>query len=326
MKVSVLMPVYNAEAYLAEAIDSIISQSFTDWELILVNDGSTDRSEEIILSYKDPRIRYSQNTENRGIIYTRNLMIEMAQGEYIAFLDSDDISHPDRLIKQVSFLDSNLDYALCGTWGIMIDKNGSRIRKINMPSSNEEIKSSLLFINTFVQSSIMVRKDILIKHSYDKNYPVAEDYELWCRLSKLYKLNNLPILLTKYRWHGDNISQSKKEQMDSLVKEIYKRELNYIGIEATNEELAIHAAIKDRTILDISAITYLADLKVWFNKLVSYAIDSKSYNRDIIVATIAFRWIFACKEWLVPAKALSLPISLNIKQYRILFKMLRQRI
>ncbi|MBK5720417.1 glycosyltransferase [Dysgonomonas sp. Marseille-P4677] len=326
MKVSVLMPVYNAEAYLAQAIDSIISQTFTEWELILVNDGSTDKSEEIILSYSDSRIRYSKNSENKGIIYTRNLMIEMSLGEYIAFLDSDDISLPTRLEQQITFLDNNPDYALCGTWSIMSDKDGRKIRKINMPSSNEDIKCSLLFINTFVQSSIMIRKEILIQHSYNKNFPVAEDYELWCRLSRLYKLKNLPIHLTQYRWHGDNISQSKKTLMDNLVKDIYRRELNYIGINPTNEELLLHAAIKDKTIVDISTEEYLKALKLWLIKLANHADENKAYNRDIFISTLVFRWIFACKEWQTPIKALSLPISLNIKQYRILFKMLRQRI
>lgn len=326
MKVSVLMPVYNAEAYLAEAIDSIISQTFTEWELILVNDGSTDKSEEIILSYSDTRIRYSKNVENKGIIYTRNLMIEMASAEYIAFLDSDDISMPDRLNQQVSFLENNPDYALCGTWSIMTNKDGKQIRKINMPSCYEDIKCSLLFVNTFVQSSMMIRKEILVKHPYDKGYPVAEDYELWCRLSRLYKLKNLPVHLTKYRWHGDNISQSKKEQMDSLVKGIYKRELNVIGIKPTDEELSLHAAIKDRTIIKQPTKAYLKGLRVWLRKLANSETSKEIYNRDAFISTIAFRWIFACKEWQVPAKALLLPISLNLKQYRILLNMLRQRI
>lgn len=326
MKVSVLMPVYNAKAYLAEAIDSIISQTFTDWELILVNDGSTDKSEEIILSYSDKRIKYLKNSENKGIIYTRNLMIEIAEGEYIAFLDSDDISMPDRLNEQVSFFENNSDYALCGTWSTMIDKDGKQIRKINMPSSYEDIRCSLLFINTFVQSSIMIRREVLVKYPYDKNYPVAEDYELWCRLSRLHKLKNLPVHLTKYRWHGNNISESRKAQMDSLVKDIYKRELSFIGVNPSDEELSLHAAIKDRTAINLPTKTYLKALSTWLRNLANCSINEEIYNRDTFIATIAFRWIFACKEWQIPSKALSMPISLSLKQYQILFKMLLQRI
>lgn len=326
MKVSVLMPVYNTERYLALAIDSIISQTFTDWELIIVNDGSTDKSEEIVLSYTDTRIRYIRNAENKGIIYTRNMMIEMALGTYIAFLDSDDISDASRLEYQVKFLDNHPEYALCGTWGVMIDDNGQQIGKINMPSSDEEIRCSLLFVNTFIQSSIMIRREVLISHPYDKAYPVAEDYELWCRLSHLYKLKNIPIQLTQYRWHGNNISKSKKELMASLVNSIYKKELSYLGINVTEHQIELHAAIKDKEVVKIPANLYFEELRTWLKQIAQEGSKNKIYNKNTLRATIVFRWIFACKEWKMWKKCIPFPIRLNMKEYRILLKMLSQRI
>ena len=222
-KVSVLMPVYNAEKYLSFAIESIITQTYTDWELVLINDGSTDKSEKIALSYADDRIRYYKNEENKGLIYTRNRMIELAKGEYLAFLDSDDLSLPLRLSKQVAFLDNNPAYALCGTWSKMIDGENREIKKINISVSDDEIKCSLLFANAFVQSSIMIRRQVLAANPYDKNYPLAEDYELWSRLSHSYKLKNIPEHLTLYRWHGNNISKERKEHLNHLVNNILKR-------------------------------------------------------------------------------------------------------
>lgn len=320
------MPVYNAEKYLSLAIDSIINQSFTDWELILVNDGSTDNSEQIALAYTDQRIKYLKNEGNKGLIYTRNLMIEQASGEYIAFLDSDDISMPERLTQQVLFLDKNTDYGLCGTWCTMIDEMGKKMKRINMSVSSDEIKCSLLFTNTFVQSSIMIRRDILIRNPYDKEYPLAEDYELWCRLSQLYKMQNLPQHLTLYRWHSSNISKSKKEQLDSLVDKISKRELRNIGIDASDYELSIHSSIRDKNIVNLPHNVYLKELRLWLHKVAEYGIRSEEYNKDTFLATIAFRWIFACKEQKLYLKALSLPVGLSLKGYLILSNMLRKRI
>lgn len=321
------MPVYNAGKYISEAINSILAQTYNDWELIIVNDGSSDNSEEIILSYAaDPRIKYSTNAHNKGLIYTRNRMIEMAEGEYIAFLDSDDISMPDRLRLQVDFLDNNKDYALCGTWGETINANNEVINKIHLPVRDEDIKSSLLFISTFIQSSIMICKQILIENPYDIRYPLAEDYELWCRLSKKYKLKNIPEHLTKYRWHESNISKSKKEHLDSLVKEIYKRELSYMGVEATDEELHIHSAIRDKTIQNISDKDYFRQLGYWLRKIAKAASSSPDYNHNTLVATIAFRWIFACISRKKYFKAASIPVSLNIKSVCSLIRMLRERL
>lgn len=320
------MPVYNAEKYLSLAIDSIINQLFADWELILVNDGSTDSSEQIALTYTDHRIKYSKNEENKGLIYTRNLMIEQASGEYIAFLDSDDISMPERLTQQVLFLDKNADYGLCGTWCTMIDETGKKMKQINMSVSSDEIKCNLLFANTFVQSSIMIRRDILIRNPYDKEYPLAEDYELWCRLSQLYKMQNLPQHLTLYRWHSCNISKSKKEQLDSLVDKISKRELKNINIDASDYELSIHSSIRDKNIVNLPHNVYLKELRLWLHKVAEYGIQSEKYNKDTLLATIAFRWIFACKERKLYLKALSLPVGLTLQGYLILSNMLRKRI
>ena len=327
VKVSVLMPVYNAELYLAEAIESILSQNYEDWELIILNDGSTDRSEEIVLSYQDDRIKYAKNTENRGLIYTRNKLIESATGEYIAFLDSDDISYAERLSTQVMFLDNNPDYGVCGTWAYMIDDEGKVIQKMNLPSDYEYIRCTLLFNNVFTQSSIMIRRQILLLHSYSDHFDLAEDYDLWCRLSSVCKVKNLPEHLTKYRWHETNISKSKKDRLEELVRIIYRRELGNIGIVPTERELSIHSAIRDKSVLDNTDFdSFLKELREWLRKLCDAALDCGHYDRGYLKATIAFRWIFACKAHGRHLKALNIPIPLSLREYYLLLKILKERI
>ncbi|HGF9542707.1 TPA: glycosyltransferase family 2 protein, partial [Acinetobacter baumannii] len=133
MLVSVVLPAYNAELYLKEAIDSVLSQTFTDFELIILNDGSIDRTEEIILSYNDSRIVYVKNEKNLGLIGTLNKGINLAKGKYIARMDADDICLPERFKKQVDFLEKNNEIDLIGTNAIKINNNGDRIGVINMP-------------------------------------------------------------------------------------------------------------------------------------------------------------------------------------------------
>lgn len=318
------MPVYNAEKFLKEAIDSIVNQTYDDWELIVVNDGSTDESENLILSYADSRIKYSKNDGNKGIVYTRNKMIYMAKGEYIAFLDSDDIAMPERLKQQVDFLDFNPEYAMCGAWGIMIDERGEQIKKINLATQDADIRYSLLFASTFIQSSVMIRKQVLRENSYNEEYPVAEDYDLWCRLSRKYKLKNIAVHLTKYRWHGDNISQEKKALMDDVIKKIYKSQLSYLGVEASDRELLLHAAMRDKSLLNLSVNEYLAELKPWLRKIATVKND-KMTDKLTLRTIVDFRWIYACKEWGSKLQMLLPPIHLNPKGWALLARLLNER-
>lgn len=319
------MPVYNGAKYIAQAIESIGFQSFSDWELIIVDDGSTDETKEIISRYRDNRIYYFKNDRNRGLIYSRNKLIELASGEYIAFLDSDDLAEKRRLKAQVEFLDKHPHYAMCGTWAHLV-QNRNTIKKIRLPSSHQDIKCTLLFTSTFVHSSVMIRREVLKENPYNPDFPLAEDYELWCRISKRYKLANLSRYLTGYRTHDTNISNSKKKELDKLVREILRRELAEIGIQATEEELTIHAAISHASDQEESADIYLPKLKKWLIKLQKHALSSGKYNRSMFQAVVAFRWIFACKMRKANSAMFRLPARMSIKAYALLLNMLFSRI
>ncbi|MFR9165626.1 MAG: glycosyltransferase family 2 protein [Dysgonomonas sp.] len=321
-KISVLMPVYNAEAYLAEAIESVINQTFGDWELLIGDDGSTDDTEKIVQSYVNDKIRYYKNPENKGHTFTKYSLLDKSTGEYIAFLDADDVSLPERFEKQVAFLDCHPDYGLCGTWGSMINPDGSFLKKMRFINHNEDIRCALLFNTAFLQSSIMVKRQLMKDFYYDKDILLVEDYNFGCHVSRHSKTENLTIDLVKYRWHNSNISNTKQDILNNLNKKIYKRELSYLGIDATDKELDIHNAVRDKTSANVSDKVFFKEAKIWFKKLAKTNKTVKLYDQNTFRATICFRWIYACKERKAYATALKLPIALNPKSLVKLLRMI----
>jgi glycosyltransferase involved in cell wall biosynthesis len=204
-KISVVMPIYNGEKYLVEAIDSILNQTYSDFELLLINDGSKDATERIILSYSDKRIVYVKNEENLGLIKTLNKGLDLAKGEFIARMDQDDISHSKRFEKQIKIFEENKEIGVCGTWFTMFGGNIDKIL-VAHPERSEEIKLHLLGHCTLGHPTVMLRKSAIGSERYDEDYQAAEDYEFWVRLSKITKLYNIPESLLDYRMHDSNMT------------------------------------------------------------------------------------------------------------------------
>jgi glycosyltransferase involved in cell wall biosynthesis len=213
-KVSVVMPVYNGELYLREAIDSILNQTFSDFELIVMDDGSSDGSVAIVRAYTDPRIRFVANPVNQGIRFIANQLNQLARSEYIARMDCDDISLPQRLAKQVDYLDRHPDVAVVGAQSIYIDINGKVADTQNIfrcaiePSS---MKWTASYECPFVNPSVMFRKQVLCTElgGYDENATFAEDYEIWLRLLRNnYQGANLAEVLIEYRINPKSMMHS----------------------------------------------------------------------------------------------------------------------
>jgi len=200
-EVTVLMAVYNGERYLREAIESILSQTFQDFEFLIINDGSTDRTREIVLSYADPRIRLVDNEGNLGQTRSLNRGLERAQGQFIARQDADDISEPERLARQVAFLEANPELALVGTWATMIDAQGVPIGAEEFPCDCTQIRWCLLFFNPFVHGSVMLRKSAVPGQIgfYNEAITYAQDYELWSRIARSLPVANVGEHLVKLR-------------------------------------------------------------------------------------------------------------------------------
>lgn len=218
MKVSVVMSVYNAEKYLAEAVDSILSQTFTDFELILIDDKSTDGSGKILAQYAqaDPRVVILKNAENMGLTKSLNRGLAVAKGEYIARMDADDISVPDRFAKQVAFLDENPDYSFVSCIGRYIDENGKEEQLRLFPETNEEIYAMMLKVDAVMHPGVMFRRaDIAKIGNYCEDFRVVQDYDLWFRgMAAGYKFYNIQEPLVLFRRNDSyNTRKSKAYRM-----------------------------------------------------------------------------------------------------------------
>ena len=215
--VSIILPVYNAHAYLKECIESIIDQTYQNWELLIINDGSTDNSEQIILPFlkNGLAIKYIKQENNAGITHCLNTAIAQSQGKYIARMDADDLMVSIRLKQQVSYMEEHVDVGVLGSAVEFIDEKGNTIANYFYPENDSEIKKVLPARNPFVHPSVMMRASVLKsgKYLYRNDYPRAEDYDLWIRLSSETKMANLSNILLKYRFHSGQTSQKSLKKM-----------------------------------------------------------------------------------------------------------------
>lgn len=235
--VTVLIPVYNGSKYLKEAIESILTQTYNHFELLIINDGSTDNSEEIILSFEDSRIRYISNSTNIGLIGTLNIGINSAKGEYIARMDQDDFSVCDRIEKQVDFLNNNKEIGLVGTAFQFIGDENYHSYFLD----NDSIKLALLFYNSLSHPSVMFRKEICIQHSlfFKEEYIHAEDYKMWTDFIIKTKVANLSEILINYRKHETQISQVYQMQQKNMAAQIQQEYLLNNGFTFSVTELKL---------------------------------------------------------------------------------------
>lgn len=243
-RVSVIIPVYNRQQYLGEAIDSILGQSFADFELLVIDDGSTDGSCEIARAYSDCRIRLIVNDMNLGQPKTRNRGIHLARGAYIAMLDSDDVAYPQRLAQQVAFLERNPDHALIGSWKSSMGALGQPLRTPRQrPVRADQVSAWSLFRCPIVHPSVMARASVLRANPYCERFLIGADFELFVRLlASGHKLANLPEVLVHYRKHPGGISQAAaSERAQQLARRaIFRTQLAGLGIDFTEEDLVRH--------------------------------------------------------------------------------------
>jgi glycosyltransferase involved in cell wall biosynthesis len=212
--ISVIMPVYNAERYLAEALDSLLAQTFRDFEVILIDDGSTDDTVAILDRYsaRDERIRLIRRP-NTGLTKALNECLKLARGEFVARMDADDVCAPARLEKQVAYLRNHPDVVLLGGAYELIDGGGRFLRRVIQPQDDVTLQQICLTgRNPMCHPLAMMRREAILKAGgYDESYLVAQDLDLWLRLGEVGKLANLPDVLLQYRQHEDSVSERKQE-------------------------------------------------------------------------------------------------------------------
>ncbi|KAF3981792.1 MAG: glycosyltransferase [Methylococcales symbiont of Hymedesmia sp. n. MRB-2018] len=265
MLVSVLMPVYNAEKYLDEAIQSILNQTFTDFEFIIINDGSSDNSLNIIKKYQqqDSRI-VVVSRENKGLIFSLNEGVSLVKGKYIVRMDADDISLPTRIERQIAFLEEhNLD--ICGSASVWFNQQGEQIPFCHA-ISDRDIKFSFMFYCALQHPTVIMNTCIFKSLAYDQDFKYAEDYKMWIDVAlQGYKIGNTPEVLFKYRQHENQICHQYAEEQEQCAKEIalyYLSQLKEVEIEK-------YAAI----FLKESSV----DVKIW-EKLCKALIKYKQKN------------------------------------------------
>lgn len=239
--VSVILPVYNAGAVLKESVASILHQKYRHIELIIYDDGSGDNPENIISRFKDPRIRFIRNEKNEGLIKALNNALKKAEGELIARMDADDISHPDRILRQVNYMANNLHIAVSGT---AMHRFGADHGRSAVTTDPDELSAELLFRIPFNHPTVIMRRIVVEKNPelYDSRFPHAEDLELWHRLSKEYKFGNINYPLLNYRTHSLQVTQLHKQTLENSVTEILKASLQRLT-DFTHEEFKLHLGI-----------------------------------------------------------------------------------
>lgn len=272
MMISVILPVYNGEMYLAESIQSILQQSYSNFELIIINDGSSDKSDFIVRSFDDPRIRYYSQA-NHGLAATLNTGISLARGKYIARQDQDDVSFFHRFKTQLEFLEGNADVAMVGTAAVIWQGNKKTNRVMRHPKNDCEIKFSFLFDNFFVHSSVMIKRSILLQekgYSVDKNRQPPEDYELWSRIVRKYKVANLTQAYIAYREVAGSMSRVDKNPFVRNVLKISSENISYL-LHSGNDEVIISDLTKviHRSYSDITRENSLSDFMIFFRHLQS---------------------------------------------------------
>ncbi|NTW34221.1 MAG: glycosyltransferase, partial [Bacteroidetes bacterium] len=233
-EVSVLIAVYNGEKFLTEAIESILQQTFTDFELIIINDGSTDKTKDIILSYNDDRIKYFENETNIKLIPTLNKGIDLACGKYIARIDADDIAMPNRLEVQYNYMEKHPEIGLCASWLKTIGDGEQKI--VEFKSQHDEIRLELFFHSYMHHPTVMMRTSLFKENNI--KYPNAlhaEDYALWVLLSEYTKFHVIPEVLLKYRVHDQNICVLNSDFQDKQSSLIRKSQYEKLRLNCNNK-------------------------------------------------------------------------------------------
>jgi glycosyltransferase involved in cell wall biosynthesis len=264
-KISVILPAYNAATYLKEAIDSILSQTYVDFELLIINDGSKDSTESIILGYDDSRIKYYKHDYNLGLVKTLNEGIELSHGEFIARMDADDISLPKRFEKQVKLFEQKHDVMICGT---MNQWFGARNDKLPFPKDTDGARVGLLFGCFVSHPSVMFRRDFLLKTGlrYLPEFFPAEDYKMWVDCVKIARFYTIQERLVLYRMHSEQIGVTHRPEQIIIANQI-KREL-FSLLSPQLSEIDITYFINEFQKTPIKSIYQFKEQKAWIKKII----------------------------------------------------------
>lgn len=292
-RVSVQMPAYNSARYVGTAIESVLGQTFRDFELLVIDDGSTDDTASIVRSYADPRIRLTRNERNLGLGEVRSQAVGLARGEYIAFLDSDDVAARQRLDLQVTFLDRHPACGLVGGWARRLDAEGREVGIIRRPTSGKRIRARLLFNYCFKNTTVMARRRLVEEYGFRSEFLVSQDVDLWVRIALDHDAENLPVVLSDYRDHAGGISKRHRRLTRDMRLKIISEQLQRLGIDFDQGDILCHydvcephQAPRTREFLE-----HAAD---WLRRLQEANRSARLYPGPEFDRAIGERWLKAC--------------------------------
>lgn len=292
------MSVYNGEEFLDKAIISILNQSYKDFEFLIIDDGSTDTTSEIINRFKqkDERIRLFRNDINKGLIYSLNTGLQLINSDYIVRMDCDDISLPGRLEKQIRFMDSNPSIGVSGSSLLNINKSGTK-RKWIPPSSHEDIKCLLLFNSSLFHPTVIIRRNALnnLNFKYDANYLYAEDYKLWTTLSQHVRLHNLKNVLLIRKREKESIGVRFNEKQKYISDQIRKEYLTELGFAFSPESLNYHNKIANYE--REKSKQFIISSEEWLLDLLSQNTRLKCFDHTSFRTLLSYRWYHICKNY-----------------------------
>jgi len=289
------MSVHNGSAYLHDAIESILDQTFDDFEFLIIDDASTDNSIEVIKSFRDQRIKIITNENNIGLTRSLNKGLGSARGKYIARMDADDISLPQRFEKQVQFLDSHPETGICGTWVQTTERSSELIWKY--PIDNDNIKCSLIFESAFAHPSVMMRRQVLADYNltYSENFYYAQDYDLWVRCACHTGLANLSEVLLLLRQHPAKIGSISADGQHEAARRIRCRQIQRFGMLVSEEEYKIHNILSENSA--ICSRPFLEASGEWLTRLWQSNHTRALYPETAFSQTLAQRWYKLCRSF-----------------------------
>ncbi|MFO0478817.1 MAG: glycosyltransferase family 2 protein [Bacteroidota bacterium] len=310
--VSVVMSVYNGDAYLKEAINSILNQTFTNFEFIIINDGSNDTSLSIIKSYSDKRIVLIDNIENKGLIYSLNKGFKIAKGKYIARMDADDISLPNRLFEQFNFLENHKEVGVVGCNYIQFNKHQEH--EFHITNSHDEILGFMLFNASVIHPSLMMRKLVLDAQPllFNLMYKHAEDYELWSRLIFATSFSNVKKTLFKYRLHEEQVTVMHSAEQVKSANLVRENILKKAGFVFSENELMIHCKIGSSEL--IKNFNDLVESEKWLSNLLIQNAKLKVIDESIFRKVISKQWIDTCGNTNLGLKAFFYYLKSNLSK------------
>lgn len=319
--VTVLLPAYNAAAWLQAAVDSVLTQSFRDFELLVIDDGSKDATAEVLAAYSDPRIRIVRHETNLGLVAALNHGIDLAKGKYIARMDADDVAHARRLERQVEFLEKYHDVGICGTWFRTVGLD--RASHSRPPTDHDEISALLFFRSAFGHPTVMFRR-ALLEHAglrYDTLARHAEDFDLWVRARERTRFANLPKYLLDYRMHA---SQTSAEHLQPQLEAASRIRLNQLAImvpDCSEAQKRLHLRACDGHVFSNSSD--LLEARSWLDLLQDANRRRAIFPPRAFGQALASAWAHCCYRASFARRDL-FPIFVSRRYSHIGFQMLRQ--